>query len=204
MSSLMDPAAQRALVDRVREILLRPKAEWLVIDKEQADIASLYRSYVMPLAAIPPLASFLGAVLFGATAPFSTGRVSVGGALVNAILTYALSLVGVYVFAMIIDNLAPRYGGTRNLVQAFKVSAYSSTAQWVAGAFGILPVLSALTILGIYSLYLLYLGLPPLMKVAQERAMTYTVVSVVVAIVVSIVIGILTGIFAGLFTFATV
>lgn len=203
--SLLDPAAQRKLMDRARAIVLRPKAEWLVIDKEPTDVATLFRTYVMPLAAIPPIATFIGSVIFGTTSltPGVVTRVSVPQALITALITYALSLLSVYILALVIDNLAPRYGGTANRVQAFKVAAYSGTPQWLAGIFALIPALSPLTILGIYGLYLLYLGLPPLMRVAPEKATTYTLTVVVVVIVVSIVIAIFAGIIGGIFAFAT-
>ena len=105
--------------------------------------------------------------------------------------------------ARVIDYLAPRYGGTRDLTGAFKVSAYSSTAQWLVGIFALIPALSALSILGLYGLYLLYLGLPVVMKVPAEKAMSYTVAVVVAVILVFIVIGIVSGIVIGTAAFAT-
>jgi len=67
----------------------------------------------------------------------------------------------------------------------------------LAGVFALIPALSPLSILGLYSLYLLYLGLPVLMKVPQEKAMSYTVAVVVVALIVLIVIATLTGLIIG-------
>jgi hypothetical protein len=195
--SLAQGAISPNLVDRVRAILMRPREEWLVIDAEKTDIATLYRTYVVPLAAIGPVATALGGALFGTTTVLGTVRVPLTNAIVGAIAAYALALLGAYVVAQVIDNLAPRFGGTRDLTQAFKVAAYSSTAQWLAGAFAVIPALSPLGILGLYSLYLLYLGLPVLMKVPQERATAYTLSVVVVALVVFIVIGTLTGILLG-------
>jgi len=93
-------------------------------------------------------------------------------------------LVGVYVNALIIDALAPSFGGTKNNVKAFKVAAYSATAAWLAGIFGIIPMLAILSIVGLYSLYLLYLGLPRLMGVSEDKAIGYTVVVVIAWIVV--------------------
>jgi hypothetical protein len=196
--SVMDPAARASLVNRVREIILRPKAEWLVIDKEATTISEMYRSYVAILAAIGPIASFLGAQLFGTiTLQGTVVKPALMQGLVGAIVSYALSLVAVYIVAMVIDNLAPQYGGTRNMVQAFKVSAYSSTAQWLAAGFAILPALSILGILGLYSIYLLYLGLPILMKAPAERATAYTITVIIVMIIVFIVIGIIAGVVIG-------
>jgi len=202
--SLLDPAMQRRLVDRVRAIILRPKEEWLVIDKEQTDVTTIFRTYVAPLAAIPPIATFLGTVIFGASLPaVGLARPTLGGAFVSALVSYALSLVGVYVIARVIDYLAPRNGGQANPVQAFKVSAYSSTPSWIAGIFSLVPALAPLSILGIYGVYLLYLGLPPLMKAPAEKATSYAITVIAVTILVFVVIAIVTGIVLGIGAVAT-
>jgi hypothetical protein len=106
---------------------------------------------------------------------------------------FVLSLVAVYVIGLIIDALAPTFGGTRNPIQALKVAAYSSTASWLAGVFALLPGLRVLQILGLYSLYLLYLGLPVLMKAPQDKAVGYTAVVVIAAIVVTMLVGMVAG-----------
>jgi hypothetical protein len=186
------------LVNRVKAILMRPKDEWRVIDGERTDISTLYRTYVIPLAAIGPIAAFIGGSLIGTTNPLlGVVRVPIVNGIVGALVGYALSLAACYIVAMVINNLAPRYGGTADMTQAFKVSAYSSTAQWLAGIFAIFPGLSPLTILGLYSVYLLYLGLPILMKVPQDKAITYTVTVVVVSIIILFVIAVVSGPFIG-------
>jgi len=191
------------LVDRVKAILMKPKAEWPVIEAEQTDISTLYRSYVIPLAAIGPVATAIGSALIGTSTLAGAARVSITTAIVGAIVAFALALLGTYIVAQVIDNLAPQNSGTRNLTQAFKVSAYSSTAQWLAGVFALIPALSGLSILGLYSLYLLYLGLPVLMKVPQEKATSYTVTVVVVSLIVFIVIAVVSGILIGAAAVAT-
>ena len=113
-------------------------------------------------------------------------------------MTYVLTLVGVYVLSLIIDALAPTFGGTKSPIQALKVAAYSSTAAWVAGIFALMPGLRMLGILGLYSLYLLYLGLPVLMKAPKEKAMGYTVLVVVAEVVLFFVIGMVGARFIGM------
>ena len=179
-----------ALADRVKNILLTPKTEWPVIDAEPTTVADLYKGYIMPLAAIGPIAQAVGWTVFGLRVPFlGTYRMPIGTALVSALVTYLLTLVAVYVLAIIIDKLAPTFNGTPSQIQALKVAAYSSTASWVAGIFQLIPALSMLSILGVYSLYLLYLGLPVLMKTPPEKALSYTVVVILAAIVLFMVIG---------------
>lgn len=173
------------LAERVKQILLSPDSEWRVIDTEPATVTQLYTGYVMPLSAIGPIANLIGFSLIG-----SMGyRVPLGRALPYALATYVLSLVGTYVLALIIDALAPTFGGRRNQTQALKVAVYSSTATWIASIFSIIPPLSVLGILGLYSLYLLYLGLPRLMKSPKHKAVGYIIVVILAAILVFVVIG---------------
>ena len=176
------------LVARVKGILLSPKTEWDVIEAEPATVGSLYTSYIMLLAAIPAIAGFIGLTLIGYSVLGTTFRYPLVSGIEQAFLMYILSLAGTFVIALIIDALAPNFGGQKNQVQALKVAAYASTASWVAGIFTILSSLALLNILGLYSLYLLYLGLPRLMKAPQERAMPYTLVVVIGAIAVFILV----------------
>ena len=184
------------LVDRVKRILLSPKTEWEVIEAEPTTAAELYTRYIVPLAAIGPLAQLIGYSVFGVNIPFvGTYKVPFGSAITQALVTYILTLAGTYVLALIIDALAPTFNGQRNQIQALKLAAYSLTASWVAGIFALVPGLRILTLLGIYSLYLLYLGLPVLMKTPKEKAVAYTVVVILAAIVLSILIGTIAGVF---------
>lgn len=179
------------LVERVKRILLSPRTEWEVIAAEPTTTAELYKTYIAPLAAIGPIAQFIGYSVFGMSVFGATYRVPIGSGLTSAIVAYVLTLAATYVVALIIDALAPTFNGQRNQIQALKLAAYSSTASWVAGIFSIIPGLWILTILGLYSVYLLYLGLPVLMKTPRDRALVYTGVVIVASIVLFMVIGII-------------
>lgn len=187
------------LVDRVKRILMSPRTEWQVIEAEPTTPAQLYTGYIVPLAAIGPIAQLIGYSVFGISVPFmGTYRVPIGSAITSALVSYVLSLAAIYVLALIIDGLAPKFNGQRSQIQALKVAAYSSTASWVAGIFHLVPGLRLLTILGLYSLYLLYLGLPIVMKAPMEKAMAYTAVVILAAIVLFMVIGVVAGRFMAL------
>ena len=179
------------LIARVKGILMTPKTEWPVIAGEPTTVADLYKGYILWLAAIPPIFGFLKTSLIGVTLPFAgTIRIGIGAGLSNLIVTYALSLAMFYVVALIIDALAPNFGGTRDRVQALKTIAYAYTASCIAGLGAILPFLAVLIAIagGIYGIYLLYLGLPHTMKSPPERAGGYTAVIIIVAIVLNLVI----------------
>lgn len=177
------------LVDRVQSILLRPKITWLAIEEEPADAASIYRNYVMILALIPAVASFIGLSLVGIGAFGMSFRVPIVAGLANMVVGYVLSLAMVFVLALIIDAMAPTFDGTRSQIGALKLSAYASTAAFVGGIFSLLPALSVIGALAaLYGVYLLYTGLPVLMKCPPDKAIAYTAVVVVCAIVGGFVI----------------
>ena len=182
------------LVERARNILLKPAETWGVIAEEPATARDLFTGYAIILAAIPPVAGFIGGQVFGHGVFGITYRPPFIGALVGAIFQYVLSLIGIYVFALIIDVLAPSFDGQKNRIQALKVAVYAYTAAWVAGIFAIIPALGLLSLLGgLYSLYLLYLGLPRVMRSPESKAVGYTAVCIIVGIVLSIVIGSVVG-----------
>src|SRR5947209_11260345 len=159
------------LVSRTKNILLSPKQEWQVIDDEATSVGGLYIGYIVPLAAIGPVASSIGMVIFGISVPvLGAYRVPIDAAVRQGIAQYVMALVGVFVLALIIDKLAPYFRVEENRYQALKVAAYSSTPVWVMGIVGLIPALSILRLLGLfYSLYLLYLGLPTLMRVPRSE-----------------------------------
>ncbi len=178
-------------VDRIKGILLKPKEEWQTISGETTTIPELYKGYIIILAAIGPVASIIGMSIVGISLPFAGSfRVPITTSIVYAVAHYVLTLVGVYILALIIDALATTFSGVKNMNQAFKVATYSYTPAWLVGIFIIIPALSVLGILGLYSLYLLYLGLPVLMKSPQKKSLGYTVAIIVASIIIFVVIGI--------------
>jgi Yip1 domain len=184
------------VIQRARSLLVSPRTEWPVIAAEPATVAGLYREYIMIVAAIPPVCRFVKTSVLGyAWNGFRVYRLGMGAGLTAAIVEYAISLLAVYGMALVIESLAPNFGGQPNRIQALKVAAYSYTASWIAGFAVVLPGLYVLIALAgaIYSCYLLYLGLPDTMKVSAEKAGGYAAVAVVIALVLGWLIGAITG-----------
>lgn len=182
------------LIQRATNITLNPTSEWQVIEPESTSISDLFKTYIMPLSAIPLLASFVGMTLIGMSLPFVGHiRTPITTGLTTLVLGFVLSLLSTFVVSLIINALAPSFGGEKNSTQALKVTAYAFTPMWIAGVLNAIPMLGMLTILaGIYSIYVLYLGLPVLMKASQDKAVGYTVVSVICSFVLMIIIGSIT------------
>jgi len=171
-----------SLVDRWRNILLRPQQEWRLIDAEATSVGGLFLGYILPLAAIGPVAWIIRQLLQGQ---------GMAAAILGGLVRYLIGLVGVVVVSFLINALAPAFSGQRNQIQAFKVTAYASTAAWTVAVLRLIPSPAILQLLGLYSLYLLYLGLPTLMKTPRSKALWYTIVVVIVAVAGSFILSLI-------------
>ena len=162
------------MVDRIKGILVEPRKEWVSIAAEPATVASLYTGWIMILAALGPIALLV-----------SMNSIQL------AIAQYVLSLIMTFVLALIVDALAPSFGGAKDFITSLKLTAYSYTAAWLAGIFAVLGLLGGLLglIATIYAFYTFFLGAPVLKKSSSEKALPFTLVVVLCVIVLRVLEG---------------
>jgi len=184
------------LVDRAKNIITTPKAEWQAVAAEEPNTQQIFVGYVLPLALIPTVANIIGWGLIGMG--FMT---SFEWGIAMGLVQFVSAFVAVYVTAFVADALAPNFGSQKNLGRAVQLVAYSATPAWVAGILNIVPPLGWLaSLVGLYSLYLLYLGLPHTMRTPQDKVVVYLIVTIAVLILVYIILGaILSAIFFAIF-----
>lgn len=190
------------LIARVKNILLTPKTEWPVAAAEQDTVQGLFTNYIMILAAIPAVIQLLKLSVIGTTIPFVGGtiRLGIGMGITQMIVQYVVALGVCYLMMLIVDALAPTFGGEKNQVQALKSVAYSYTASWVASVLGLIGPLGWLAMLAaaIYGIYLLYIGLPSTMKCPQDKAGGYAAATIIIGFVLSLILGVVLASVTGL------
>ncbi len=176
------------LFERVFDILTRPTETWPELKHQPDSVRSLYLSYAALLAAIPAIAHILGATLIGIAVLGIRYRAPLSGAFGYAAASYALSLADAYVLALAVNALAPKFDSMKNFTNALKLSIYSATPYWIAGALFVFPVLSPLAfLLAAYRFYLLFTGLPVLMNAPRERRPLYLVFIIVISVCISVI-----------------
>ncbi len=172
--------------------MLQPRGEWATIAGEFSTVGPIFTRYLVPMAAIGPIAATVGGVVFGergSLLTFGTIAVSLGTAVQVGVLEYALNLLGVYALAVVIDVVGGAIGGQRNRVQALKVAAYGSTPYWLASVFAVFPRIEPLGMLvGLYSIWLFALGLPPVMKAPRDKSAAYTLLTSIASVLLVLVI----------------
>jgi len=184
------------LVDRAKNIIIKPDDEWAVIANEEPNIQQILLGYVLPLALIPTIAVIIGWGLVG-TFGFTSFTYGIAMGLVQLINAF----LSVLVTGFVIDALAGSFGSQKNMGRAVQLVAYSMTPVWLAGILNIFPAIGWLGgLIGLYGLLLLYKGLTPMMKTPEDKRIGYLIVSIIILIVVYFVIAaILTAIFLAVF-----
>jgi hypothetical protein len=179
-------------------LALKPGTEFPIIASERESIEAVVTRWVAPLLLVMLATKVLSAWIFGldidATVHGRTASLNVPFQLTEAILLalplLVQSIVMVFVTALVIDALAPWFGGTRDLVQAVRTAAYVATPAWLVGIIGpawemgvfrVQPPRGITMFVGaIWGIWLLLRALPPMMKVSNGKSWSYTAVIVVV------------------------
>jgi hypothetical protein len=179
------------LLDRASKIVAYPAREWVVVAREATKLEPLFLNYALPLAAIGPVSGLARLSVFGITAARGAYRVPILTASIEALMSLALALLGIYILAQMVNTLARAFNGDPDFEQALKLVTYSYTPIWLAGILLLLPQVLILRVVSIavslYAVYLLYLGLPPLMKVPRDSPPGFAAIVAIAAIVLGIV-----------------
>jgi hypothetical protein len=188
------------LVQRVINILTKPKQEWIVIESEQPNTINLLVGYALVLALIPAIAVFIKWGIIGNTIWGVTSR-SISMGIMQALIQLIGAGIGVYLFAWVIDLLAPSFESGKNMGKSLQLATYANTPIWVLGILNLVGVLGSLVIFlgAIYSIYLLYIGIPILKKTPADKVTGYLVISIIALIVIYFVVAMILGLFFGLF-----
>ncbi|MDR0874452.1 MAG: YIP1 family protein [Prevotellaceae bacterium] len=174
--------------NRAKQMLLSPKTEYQAIEQKDTPHTKVLTSYILPLLLIPALFAFIGYGLIGYSYNghhFSDAGLGFRMAIVQIIVL----LGGIYLSTFIINALADNFGATKNFNRTFSLVAYAYTPMFLAGIFNIHHSLWWLLFLvGLYGLYLLFVGLKPMLKPAEDKADTYSIISLAVTVVGYIVL----------------
>ena len=187
-------ASNTSLLQRVINILIKPKQEWQLIARERPDKIKLLFGYACVLALIPAFATFIKAGFIDI--PEAGLTRSIPNAAMQALMQIITALVSVYLIAYIIEALAPSFYSEKNAGKSLQLAVYSCTAQWVAGSMLIIPGLKWISILaGFYVIYLLATGIPVMKNTSQDKVTGYTVLVVISMLIILSMLTLMLGAF---------
>jgi hypothetical protein len=179
------------LTQRVKGLLLSPRAEWSAIAAEPVTPGDVWMGYVVPLALIAPVALGVSQVVFGTSFPLvGVVKAALVTGIAAALLTFALSLAQVAVLAYCVNAMAPKFQAVPDRLAALQVVAYSMTPIWLVGALYLLPALSFLWIFAaVYALVLALFGLRTLMRCTPQQALAYAFTTLGIAFALWVITG---------------
>ena len=188
------------LVQRVINIITKPKQEWEVIATEQPNAMKLIGGYALILALIPALSAFIKYGIIGMSFMGYTTR-SIASGIQTGLIQLLSAVIGVYLLAWVIDLLAPSFESQKNFGRSLQLAVYASTPQWVAGILLLLSTTMSMLIMliGLYAIYLLAVGMPIIKGTPKDKVVGYVALTIVAMIVIGLVVALILGAILGLF-----
>ena len=167
------------IVEHVLGVLYHPNEEWKSIREEHYTISKCYTSHLLYLAAIPPLAAFIGTTQMG----WSIGggdfvRLTVGSALPIAIIFYFALLAGVAIMGWFIHWMEKTYGSESSFDDCMVLATFTATPMFIAGMIALIPILWVDVLAGLvglaFTVRLLYTGVPVIMNIPKEQGFVFS------------------------------
>lgn len=159
-----------AIIKRVINLITKTNEEWDAIQGESLTIKDIYLKFALILYAVPSAALFIGWLIIGV--PF-------GMSIVMAIFLYAITIGVLFLMGLLVDVLAPAFGGTKDMVNSQKLVVFSMVPYAVIGALFILPIgggyglggglFYIIMLVSLFSFYLMYLGAPKLKNIPKQQ-----------------------------------
>ncbi|HYA39395.1 MAG TPA: Yip1 family protein [Candidatus Methylomirabilis sp.] len=181
------------MLSHVWGLLSHPEDEWKDIRKENCTIGKCYCSHVLLLAAIPPLAGYIGTTQVGwSVVTREVNRLTPESALWIAVLSYLTILVAVFTVGKLIHWMGQTYGTKQTLPQCIALAAYTATPLFLIGIMLVYPVLWLNLLIGLpalaYTVYLLYTGVPIIMGIPKERGFLFSSAVLAVGLVMLVAV----------------
>src|SRR5690606_12901242 len=119
------------------------KGVWAEIKAEPDSIRDVYLKYILVMSAIPVVCEFIRMTTVGQDIPvIGTQYWGVGAGLSTSIVHYALRLAAIFIGAMVLEMLAPKFESSISRVDGVKLLAYAGTPEFVGGFFRLIPGLT--------------------------------------------------------------
>ena len=173
------------IIAKAKGLLVEPGKTWDAIAAEPMTLGGVFAGYVLPLAAIPSIASAIGTFLGGNLPNFGELAIS-----------YVIAVVSVLIMGKIMPPLAARFGAAPDGNAGMKLAAFAPTGAWVGGLALIVPSIGGLLALAgaLYTLYLFYDGAQRLFPVEPVKARMLGFAAVLASILLNMLIGLAVGI----------
>lgn len=170
----------KQLYNRTKNILRAPRAEWAKIKAEEINSSQVINDFILPMAGLCALSSFLG-ILFQ-SAGFEK-------ALVSVIISLGKTFGGVYFTFFILQETAKYFGLKRNKTAFMQIAGYSFVVIFVVDIVAnLIPELFFLNFLKIYIFYIVWEAVEIIVQVDEKKRTAYVIFVSILVLLSSFVI----------------
>ena len=155
---------------RITYLVFRPAAEWERIAAERTSVDELLRRYILPLAALAPIATFIGMKVFDrAWDPDQGYLVPADQIFSAAATTFFATIASIFALAAIMVLIAPMYRRRPDFLSALKVSAHGASPLLLSGVVLVLPVMVVVSMVALcYTLFLYRIGVTQVLEIRDD------------------------------------
>jgi hypothetical protein len=159
-------------------MMRHPTDTWKHIRDEDQTISQILTGFLLPMAAIAPIAAFVGSVFFGwRIGAGDVVRMTASSGVLLAIAYYFAIIVATFSIAKLIHWMSETYDASQSLSRCLALAAYTITPLFLAGVAQIIPIvwlnyLISLPLLA-YTVYVFNQGLPIMMEISGEKSLLF-------------------------------
>lgn len=182
------------LLSHVWGLFAHPREEFQLIQKEQSIRPNRYITYILILAAIPPVSIYIGSTLTGwRIGDGEVTRMTHGSTFALSILFYLAIIAEIYVLGRAIDWMRETYTDLcKRSLSGLAMATYIVMPLLVLSVFAVYPtiwlILLSLIVASAYSAYLLYAGVPIFFGIPKERGVMFSSAILTIALVLAVVL----------------
>lgn len=168
------------VITRVKGFLLDPEAAWREVREQSTDTRSFFTEIFIPLAAVPPICGFLGALASG-------GRFFFG--IYVFLLFYLFLLAFPFAAGFLIQKVAGYFGGMIERDKALLIALCSLIPLCSAGVLLLVPALTPFFLLGgLYGALIFIRGAAVYASVSEEQRLGFNITSLALLVLAALVL----------------
>ena len=173
-------------------IIFRPTATWQTLASKSERSIKARLLLILMLAALPAVCFFYGSTVTGWPSGGETVRLTQESAIPLAVLFYAAQLSTIVVIGLMANWMAKTYDADSFPMKGIVMVGYACVPVLLTSLLALYPIwwldLIVATAACCYTVRLVYLGVPPMMKVPEDRGMLFASALFAVFLVYAVVI----------------
>lgn len=154
-------------------MFIRPREFWKTARKEKITVKQLVLQHLLIVAAIPVIFSFIDNAFIGQWHDEVGHYTSFTYALFSSLIFYINYLLFVFISAITIKFLAPKFHGRASLLDGMKLMTYAVTPFFIGGVLNVFASYQTLSIVrqlfALHSLLFFMVGMPRMTRVPETH-----------------------------------